>query len=129
VRGLPERPFEHLSFRSLACNRTETGVSCEYAAQLTFDDVTLAASRGPSLVVKSTRELELSRVRCRQPPGDTPLVELEEVTGAHLDFRPLPAGFKRLIALKGAGNTGIVVERNHFPDSVLPHAPGVVSVR
>jgi Glycosyl hydrolases family 28/Pectate lyase superfamily protein len=129
MRGLPERPFEQLSFRSIACNRTETGVSCEYTAQLTFDDVTMAASRGPSLVVKSTRELELSRVRCQQPPGDTPLVELEEVTGAHLDFRPVPAGIKRLIALKGARNTGIVVQRNHFPDSVLPRAPGVVSIR
>jgi hypothetical protein len=129
VRGLPERPFEQMNFRSITANRIETGVQCEHLASVTFDGVSLAASRGPSLIVKATRDLELSRLRCLQPPGDTALVELDGVTNAHVDLRPLPPGIKRLVALKGARNTGIVVERNHFPADVLPHAPGVVSVR
>jgi hypothetical protein len=129
VRGLPERPFEQLNFRAITATRTETGVQCEHMAGATFDGVSLSASRGPSLLVKSTRDLELARLRCRQPPGDAALVELDGVADAHVDLGPLPTGVKRLVALKGAPSSGIVVERNHFPDHVLPRAPGIVSVR
>jgi hypothetical protein len=51
------------------------------------------------------------------------------VVNAHLDLGPVPAGVKQVLALKGSHNAGIVVERNQLPDSALPRAPGVVSVR
>jgi hypothetical protein len=90
----------------------EKGISCYQVHGLSLGNAVVNASSGSSVECKNVLDLELVRVRAPKLGPNVPVIVIEGVREAVVEFCSAPESSPALVQLRGDGNRGITVALN-----------------
>jgi polygalacturonase len=121
LTGLPEQWFQDIGLAGIAASDSELGIECRNLDGLTLDSITTDCPKsGPALTIRRCKDVEVRRLRLKQPATPAPGIELEAVTGVLVAESSAPAALKTFVAVKGSGSSGVVLRNNAVPAAALP---------
>jgi hypothetical protein len=118
ISGLAESALEDVSLRNVEVISSKTGMRCENAKGVLFENISLQPSSGPALEVANVSGLEVIRLGMKQPNADTPVVTLRAVSGALFRDCRVPSGSGSFMSLLGSDNRNVVSEGNKFASGI-----------
>jgi len=82
VEGLPERYIQGVLFQDVSAAEAKGGISCTLAARVTISNFGVGTLEGPAVDAREMEALEIHRLQAPRPFPDSPVVWLENVSGA-----------------------------------------------
>ena len=112
VEGLPESPIQRLSLENVFVQAAEKGISCYQVHGLSLGNAVVNSSSGSSVECKNVLDLELVRVRAPKLGPKAPVIVIEGVREAVVEFCSAPENSPALVQLRGDGNRDITLALN-----------------
>jgi polygalacturonase len=113
--GLLENPIQSLSVRNIAVESSSTGVACSGVRHAQFENVQVNPDAGPPFSFTDVQGIDVVRLGTTKPGADEPLMRLERVQDAAIQFCSASGAKPALIELKGKENHEISLALNRPP--------------
>jgi hypothetical protein len=118
ISGLAESPLEDVSLRNVEVVSSKTGMRCENAKSVVFENISLQPDSGSALEAANVNGLEVIRLRMNEPNEGAPVVALKGVSDALFRDCRVPSGMGSFMSLLGSGNKNVVSEWNRFATGI-----------
>jgi len=123
LSGLEASPLEDLSLINVQAVGAKTGIRCENAKGVRFENLDLQTTSGPGIEVLNASNIDILRLTSPQPNGDAPVISFEGVTGAEVRECIVPSGSGVFLQLAGQGNTGVSCSSNRLAAGIKEREP------
>jgi hypothetical protein len=121
--GLEVSPLEDTSLMNVEVVASKTGIRCDNAKGVRFENLQLQTTSGPAVEVQKSSNVEILRLAVPQPNGDAPVISLKEVTGALVRECRVPASSGVFLSLSRTGNSGLACEGNRVAAGIQERRP------
>jgi hypothetical protein len=123
LSGLEASPLEDLSLINVQAIAAKTGIRCENATGVLFENVDVQTASGSAVEVQKVSNIDVLRLTASQPNGQAPVISFDDVSGALVRQCTVPAGSGVFLQLTGTGNTGVTCEGNRLAAGIKERQP------
>jgi hypothetical protein len=117
VSALKEAPLEDFSLRNVHVASAVTGIACDYAKHVRFENVDLPVVTGPALQAKNVSDLAVLGLSVPEANPQAPVMSFKEVSGARVQGCEVHGGQGVFLHTDGKDDEDLDCGDNHLgPD-------------
>jgi hypothetical protein len=112
-------PVDNVTFSNIDIE-AEKGLSCSNAKNMVFRDVRITTKKGPALICENVQDLEIEGLRTLASHGDSPVIDLKNVSGAYVHGCRATTGTEVFLGLRGENCRGVLLQGNDLRNAASP---------
>jgi polygalacturonase len=115
IEGLPERFITGITFQNIRVAQAKAGLFCTNVADLRIDNCTVGTLDTAAVDARDVQRLEIHRLRCGRPQPSTPVVWLDNVSGAFIHGCDIAAAAGPHFSWLHQEHSQVVLSANNVP--------------